>query len=264
MDLNKSPLPQHPLKRSRSSQSPSPSAKWSRTTPSTKPVQFLIISGTHNSELASHPECDVVLKCGDVTEDGSPASISATLQSIAKINAELKLCGSEVNCQESLSLVQGPDPEASNSGITFLEEGTNKFTLKSGASFTVYASPYMPKYGPSAFQYASREDRYNPPTALIILEGIGIVMTHGPPQYILERTSDGRSAGCEHLRRAIAGQNHECTALGWVGKNQAKRKGYACLSPGATEAFKSDESQTLMVNAAIMGGHSEPVISRGL
>jgi len=47
-------------------------------------------------------------------------------------------------------------------GVTFVGEGTNTFQLRNGACFTIYMSSYTPKYGISAFQYSSAEDRFNP------------------------------------------------------------------------------------------------------
>jgi hypothetical protein len=129
-----------------------------------------------------------------------------------------------------------------------------------------------------AFQpFSSNRDRFNQPNVTpswaenagnkmsVIPEGVDIVMTHGPPQYVLDRTADGSSAGCEHLRRAIARVRPRMHCFGhvhkgygaqrvwyddddrkklnegddhmvplpqeWVGKNQAKRKGYASLPP---------------------------------
>jgi hypothetical protein len=43
-------------------------------------------------------------------------------------------------------------------GVTFLEEGTHTFTLDSGTKFTIYALPYTPQYGQSAFQYPTNQD----------------------------------------------------------------------------------------------------------
>jgi hypothetical protein len=106
-------------------------------------------------------------------------------------------------------------------------------------------------------------------------------MTHGPPQYILDRTFDGRAGGCPHLARAIArvtpklhvfGHVHNgygaqrieqptCEAtndeLGmlpaeFVGVNQSKRRGFAALSPGSAEQWKT-AGQTLYLNAALVG-----------
>jgi hypothetical protein len=109
-------------------------------------------------------------------------------------------------------------------------------------------------------------------------------MMHGLPRYILNATPDGRSAGCEHLRRAIERVKPKLHCFGyvhagygaqrlefsdksskktdsdsivpltkeWVGKNQAKKKGYASLPPGSMEAFREGR-QTLCVNAAMEG-----------
>jgi predicted MPP superfamily phosphohydrolase len=279
-------------------------------------IRFLVISDTHGNDLqASLPECDVLLHCGDITEDGSPESIEKALQALGNIKAELKLMiagNHEISMDEQYYLAEGGSPEdvqrtqelvsrisssvASKSGITFLEEGTHTFTLSSGASFTIYASPFTPKYGASAFQYPTGEDRFNPTEyshswaqnvgteTSTIPENVDIVMTHGPPKYILDSTSDGHSAGCDHLRRAIErvrpklhcfGHVHrgygtqrlefndkvkakgDCDTImplpkEWVGKNQAKKKGFASIPPGSLEDFRASK-QTLCVNAAMEG-----------
>ncbi|KAF2440760.1 Metallo-dependent phosphatase [Karstenula rhodostoma CBS 690.94] len=282
------------------------------------PVRFLIMSDTHDRHdeiLQSTPQCDVLLHCGDFTEDGSPEAIKQALDAFSKIEAELKLFiagNHEISLDRDYYLSQGGTEEVhlkaraltAPPGIRFLEEGTHEFTLKSGAYFKIFVSPWTPQYGSSAFQYPTSRDRFNgpeitPPWAQnvgtessIIPEGVDIVMTHGPPQYILDRT-DGSSAGCEHLRRAIARVRprlhcfgHVHTGYGaqkvwyddrkgsgegdgmvlppqeWVGKNQAKRKGYACLGPGVAEAFRKNRNGkgkgTLMINAAIVDGNNKP------
>jgi predicted phosphodiesterase len=303
-----SPQPDVPSKRSRIELS------------STSTVKFLIVSDTHDTE-PNLPQCDVLLHCGDLTEDGSPASLKKALKAIGKANAGLKLViagnheisldksyylsegGSEKDYAEAYALVSSDEgSEASKNGVTFLEEGTHTFTLKSGVTFTIYASPYTPKYGASAFQYQSDEDRFNIATSTpkwaknvgteksVIPMDVDVVMTHGPPKYLLDATADGRSAGCEHLRRALARVRPRLHCFGhihrgygaqrieyddmktpeddpdciislpkeWVGKNQAKRKGYANLPPNSREAFHEDKGQTLMVNAAVLDKNDEP------
>ncbi|KAF1958808.1 hypothetical protein CC80DRAFT_468558 [Byssothecium circinans] len=283
-------------------------------------VKFLILSDTHDAAITLPPS-DVLLHCGDLTEDGSPTSLKAALAHLSKAKAELKLFiagnheisfdknyylsegGSLSTHEESLTIIS--DYEASTPGLHFLKEGTHTFTLKSGATFTIYASPYTPRYGSSAFQYPSGKDRFNyeestpkwaknvgTEKSRIPTTGIDIVMTHGPAQYILDKTADNRSAGCEHLSRAIArskpllhcfGHVHrgygaqrieydDDSASGtgddgikplpqeFVGKNQARRKGFSSLSPGAKESFlgQRERRQTLMVNAAVMDSENEP------
>ncbi|KAF2230856.1 hypothetical protein EV356DRAFT_323063 [Viridothelium virens] len=129
-------------------------------------------------------------------------------------------------------------------GITYLEEGTHRFTLSNGAFFTIHASPCTPsQYGSQymlhAFQYATGEDRYNPnadtdgigmtpswavnsstPSSTIpTFPGVDIVMTQSPPKYILDHTSDGSSAGCEHLRRAISRAKPRLHCFGHIHKS---------------------------------------------
>ncbi|KAI8938114.1 hypothetical protein NX059_005781 [Plenodomus lindquistii] len=303
--------------------SPSPSSDHKRLRQAESPkksVQFLIMSDTHGANLPSTlPACDVLLHCGDITEDGSPESIIKALEDMGKVPAELKLViagNHEISLDETYYLEEGgkeedvnvakslvtdhPTSLASKGGIAFLMEGTPKFLLASGASFSIYASPYTPAYGASGFQYPTNEDRYNPPTisppwaqnvgteTSRIPEGVDIVMTHGPPKYILDSTEDGRSAGCEHLRRAIERVKPQMVCFGhihggygaqriefggevsvkdesdsiiplakeWVGKNQAKRKGFASLPPGSLDDYRSSK-QTLCINAAIEGAKGQ-------
>lgn len=295
------------------------------------PVRFLIISDTHNYLPGNDPsqafrfplpKVDVVLHCGDLTENGSTESYKRALSMFCSIEAELKLVipgnhdidldpaywasqgGSNADHEAACSLLQ-TSAEAKRANVTFLEEGTHTFTLSSGAKFSLYASPWTPKYGESAFQYATAEDRFNPDTpneykntsslSSVIPHDVNIVMTHGPAQYILDRTTDSGSGGCPHLRRALCrvkpklhcfGHIHGgygAARMGWrgagcdeeefappgddalflcenifVGKNSAKRKGYATVG-ASTLRGASDGQYMLAINAAIMAGEDEPV-----
>ncbi|KAF2491338.1 hypothetical protein BU16DRAFT_433027, partial [Lophium mytilinum] len=206
--------------------------------------RFLVLSDTHDLALGDEsnkpalrqpfPEIDVLLHCGDLTETCTLDGLRQAVSLVSAIPAELRICiagnhdtildrnfhiangGSLSDHEEALKIM-------SNGAIEYLTEGTHSFTLPSGATFNIFTSPYTPsQYGPQyglhAFQHASGEDRYNPSTitpdyakntstsASIIpnFPAVDIVMTHGPPKYVLDRTTDGRtSAGCEHLRRAI-------------------------------------------------------------
>jgi predicted phosphodiesterase len=287
------------------------------------PVRFLILSDTHGAQLTQNlPPCDVLLHCGDLTEDGTPESISSALQDLSKVEAKLKLViagnheisldkeywlsqgGAEIDAERAQALVSS-DGEAGQHGITFLSEGTHTFNLPCGAIFKIYASPYTPGCGTSAFQYPTGSDRFNPPgttpswatntaTEISIIPGdVDIVMTHGPPKYILDETANA-SAGCEHLRNAIARVQPRLHCFGhihlpqkdwkyeayrleyrgptdleddfepitsvfkdWVGSNQARRKGFRCLPPSSVEQLYDNKQQTLCINAAMEGRKGE-------
>ncbi|KAJ5788597.1 hypothetical protein N7457_003587 [Penicillium paradoxum] len=99
---------------------------------------------------------------------------------------------------------------ARNAGIIYLDEGIHSFTLSTGATFTVYASPYQPEFYNWAFAYQLDEDRYNPAPSthpqpqnpIPDYPAVDILLTHGPPAGILDQVPPDLNAGCKHLLRA--------------------------------------------------------------
>lgn len=213
-------------------------------------LRFLVLSDTHNIQLDAVPlqklpHADVLLHCGDLTEQGSLEELEKAIAVLEDIDVELKLViagNHDAVLDKDFYLGQGGDlaehhraiglmHEAQDKGIHYLTEGIHTFTTNAGATFTVYATPQTPQHGACAFQYPSAEDRYNdstddkerPPWAKqadclvpVPTQGIDIVMSHGPPKYILDGTTDGRSAGCEHLRRAICRAKPQLHAFGHI------------------------------------------------
>lgn len=90
---------------------------------------------------------------------------------------------------------------AAETGVTHRLEGTHTFTLKSGATFKIFASPYTPTFSDWAFAYQSNQDQFNSPAQVTkgatpidinpISEGVDIIMTHGPLKGILNWFSQG-------------------------------------------------------------------------
>ena len=68
-------------------------------------------------------------------------------------------------------------------GIVFLDEGTHRYTLKNGASLTVYASPYTPALGQWGCQYHPDQEH-----SFDSEKGTDVVITHGPPRGVLDYT----------------------------------------------------------------------------
>lgn len=214
--------------------------------PRTAKVRFLIISDTHSQPLgpdvqgsdlafrAPLPRADVLLHCGDITNYGDLDEYRASLATLKDIKAELKLViagnhdrtldwkfwktqrypdEDEGDHARAVELWRGP--EAAAAGVTYLDEGVHRFTLNSGARFSVYASPYQPAFCNWAFPYKRDEDRFNPPdSALEDVRNIAqspvpdfpevdVMMTHGPPLGFRDRTVHGAAVGCAHLLRAI-------------------------------------------------------------
>jgi hypothetical protein len=166
---------------------------------------------------------------------------------------------------------------AADAGVTYLEEGTHTFTLKSGATFTIYASPYQPEFNRWAFGYEHTEDRFNLPgqvakgTTSIAqnpipdFPGVDIVMTHGPSKGILDHCRAGNK-GCENLLRAIRrakprlhcfGHIHEGYGAQRITWNTEKQSPQANFFPDDQGFSVEFGKETLAVNAAIRNGDNE-------
>lgn len=195
---------------------------------SERQIRFLILSDTHSitPELPSNiPAVDVVLHCGDLTEEGKEEEHKKTYALLANIKAEVKLviAGNHdltlderlcedfgVTAQHERVMELWTGSAAQEQGIRYLSEGVHTITLADGRSFNIYASPYTPKFGGRwAFQYPPAQDRYDPKTAAPNAQPIpsntriDIVMTHCPPKFLLDECGNGSNGGCEHLLKAL-------------------------------------------------------------
>ena len=136
-------------------------------------TRFLIISDTHTanpfpSSDTDHafrsplPSADVLLHAGDITKVGYINEYESAIQMLSTASAELKLviAGNHDitldekyyhetgkkrfhrNIAEDLDVVKDMwiGEDAKKAGIVYMEEGVKTFTLKNGATFTVYPS----------------------------------------------------------------------------------------------------------------------------
>ncbi|KAL9126786.1 MAG: hypothetical protein Q9217_004213 [Psora testacea] len=213
-----------------------PNTSQTLTTGSRETVRtrICIISDTHCA-TPKIPTCDLLLHCGDITVEGRLSEYRPQLQMLKEAPADLKLViagnhditldneyydrmGGEMH-QDDVLDKKGLEEvremwmgaETKRAGVIYLEEGTSSHTLRNGARFTVYSSPYQPEFCNWAFPYPRHEDRFNasPPIARRKAENpvpdfpaIDIMLTHGPPKGILDVTYDRLPVGCDHLRRA--------------------------------------------------------------
>ena len=272
------------------------------------------------------PKIDVLLHCGDLTQLGGVSSFKKALRMLGSIDAELKLViagnhdleldkiywdaqrddeGTPEDPEDhDLAVEAMTGPLAGEAGVTFLSEGTHSFRLQSGAQFSIYVSPYTPAFGDWAFAYEHNKDRFNGPLQVAdgvtsiatspIPDNVDIVMTHGPPKWILDRCPHG-NVGCENLLQAMRrvkpkmhcfGHIHEgngvevidwkkfATDEPWPGKNEAVHRYFEedrteNPYPQPLMWKGGDGDRTLAVNAAIMTGDNKPenapwLISLGL
>lgn len=256
------------------------------------------------------PKANVVLHCGDLTSVGGIQELKGVVEMMGELDAELKLViagnhdltldpdfwkthmhheFTKEKHEEALQVMTGPSAKAA--GITYLEEGLNTFRLENGAKFTIYTSPYMPEFCDWGFPYERDQDRFN---SLHRVDGetgtsiavnpipdhgtVDIVMTHGPPQYVLDECAGG-NVGCDSLLRAVSRcrprlhcfghihEGHGAEKITWkedktaIGKNAMERDRMPVVNeyPNVSSYLVEFGREKLMVNAAIMDVRYHPI-----
>ncbi|KAI0133554.1 Metallo-dependent phosphatase-like protein [Xylariales sp. AK1849] len=143
-------------------------------------TRFFIVSDTHGEvfDVKEEQRADVVIHCGDLTEESKIDEFRTTINLLRQLPAPLKLVISGNHDltldeptfkQRILEATQPIEPdlvekdfggfgearrlfdEAKDAGIVFLDEGNYEFPLKNGALLRVYASPFTPSEGGGAF-----------------------------------------------------------------------------------------------------------------
>lgn len=167
-------------------------------------------------------------------------------------------------------------PLAKEAGIAYLEEGTYTFTLRNGATFTIYASPYSAAFGDWAFGYSATQDRFNDPKAQNpVPDQIDILMTHGPPKNIMDLCPSG-FVGCDKIFAALKRTKPLMHCFGHIHEGAGAQvltwSDHGEISGMKEVTYVSEEQQrwgvkdmtsmrrgtkTMMVNAAIQGDEGQ-------
>ncbi|RAL02309.1 metallophosphatase domain-containing protein [Aspergillus ibericus CBS 121593] len=207
-------------------------------------TRFLILSDTHSMDLPSqyinHPNTDVVIHCGDLTESSKLQEYRTAIQLLQKIPASLKLViagNHDISLDEPCFRQKVADARSRH-------QLPDRFALANGASLTVYASPCTP---------------------------VDVVLTHGPPRGVLDIPFSGYRAGCARLFEAVARSRPRLHCFGhiheaWGAKLVTWRKtvngsSFCChTSHCAGDPNPLQRGlQTLFVNAAVEGSEEVPI-----
>ncbi|MDY0004879.1 MAG: metallophosphatase domain-containing protein [Polyangia bacterium] len=166
--------------------------------PTSQPLCLVLVSDTHgrHAELEM-PKGDILLHAGDLTPRGTLAELRATARWLASLPHAHKvvIAGNHDFCLEER-------PEESRRILE--EEGGVTYLLDQEVSLRglrIWGSPWQPWFYDWAFNL-----RRGAPIAekwALIPSGIDVLVTHGPPGGILDRTVSGEAAGCQDLSSAI-------------------------------------------------------------
>lgn len=161
-------------------------------------MKLVLISDTHDHDLRDLdiPDADVLIHSGDATGMG-------TVQSLSRFNHQLGCLPHKhkVIIPGNHDWLYEKDWPLAQTIITNATLLRNSGTIIDGIKF--WGSPVTPTFCDWAFNFDRGKDikRFWD----IIPAETNVLITHGPPMYILDQLPDGKHVGCEELYKKVQG-----------------------------------------------------------
>jgi Icc-related predicted phosphoesterase len=170
--------------------------KWSfKTFDNRQVMRLVLLSDTHGLHAdITVPAGDVLIHAGDMSTGGEPEEIRDFGQWLQSQPHKHKIV--IAGNHDFLFEDEPAKAQALLPGCTYLQDSSVVID-----SVTFYGSPYTPRF----FDWAFNQDR-GPVSAARwakIPNATDVLITHGPPFGILDRTTAGEFAGCHDLLAAI-------------------------------------------------------------
>ena len=200
-------------------------------------TEIVVISDTHNfhNEI-NMPPGDILIHCGDFSGTGSNTEFIHFISWFEVQNYQHKILvagNHDFTMEDSPVYVKA---ELKNRDFIYLQDSS--VTLE-GIKF--YGSPWQPWFYDWAFNLERGKELADKWT--MIPDDTDFLITHGPPQGILDKTIEGELAGCEDLLKRVKEVKPRYHTFGHI------HEGYG--------AVKIDE--TVFINASICTRSYNPI-----
>ena len=168
-------------------------------------MKIICISDTHNLHAQmSHPvpNGDILIHAGDISNNGDLEDIISFAEWSKNLKHKYKIiiAGNHDFCFDPNGRIKKYTPLAQKTlkeaGWIYLEDSS---CIIEGIKF--YGSPWQPTF----FDWAFNAERGKEIAKIweLIPEDTDVLITHGPPAKILDKTHDGSDVGCEDLLKKI-------------------------------------------------------------
>ncbi|MCJ1422697.1 hypothetical protein MMC29_000577 [Sticta canariensis] len=189
-------------------------------------LRVVATADTHGEhEQLRIPEGDVLIHAGDFAMRNNFKHLQSGLEWFARQPHECKVMigGNHDLAMEGKTAfapwdrkqqeqIKAQISEYTRSGsIIYLEHESKQVTVK-GRKLTIFGSPFTPWHGFGAWRYDRKEDIWQS----AIQQGTDVVITHGPPYGILDRSRHGQACGCKHLMRRLQEVQPSLTVYGHI------------------------------------------------
>lgn len=192
-------------------------------------MRIVCVSDTHTlHDAVAVPDGDVLVHTGDFTRRGSEADVRAFDRWLGTLphREKVVIAGNHDFCFER-------DPGA-RGWITNARYLQDEGATVAGLRF--WGTPWTPRF----FDWAFNLDRGEPLRDVWarVPAGVDVLLTHGPPAGILDRTVHGVDAGCEELLAALARVRPRLHVFGHIHEawGTAERDGTRFVNASACDA----------------------------
>ena len=154
-------------------------------------MKIVALSDTHN-KIVPVPDGDILVHAGDLTMTGTYPELHKALVWLESLPHKHKLiiAGNHDFLLEESSSIFADFPS-----LTYLED-----ELITIDGITFYGTPWTPRFGNWAFM--KPRDTMEQVWSLLP-DKLDVLISHGPPYMMCDRTAYGENVGCNHLRRRL-------------------------------------------------------------
>ena len=200
-------------------------------------MKVIVISDTHgHHEKLDMPQGEMLIHCGDITLNGTKSETIDFLDWFVERDYRYKIL---IAGNHDYFLEENPgffDNLYSNEFYYLFDSGVEIEGIK------FWGSPYTPEYKNMAFNL-QRGDKLQKHWQKIP-ENIDVLITHGPPQGILDKTVDGENVGCNALRNKVLEIKPLFHLFGHVHEAAGTMKNSNTLFANASNTDKSKDIKT--------------------
>jgi Icc-related predicted phosphoesterase len=158
-------------------------------------MRIVCVSDTHaRHHLTVVPDGDILVHAGDITRRGTLEDVESFDRWLGGLPHRHKvvICGNHDFCFQE----QAAEARARITNAVYLEDSGCEIE-----GMTFYGSPWQPWFGGWAFNLPRGEELAK--VWAKIPERVDVLITHGPPEGILDRTNRGELAGCRDLYHRV-------------------------------------------------------------
>ena len=173
------------------------------------PIRIVTISDTHNyHKSVVVPPCDILIHAGDFSSRGYQSEVEAFgewLRSLDQCTHKICIAGNhdrsfeDTPTQAQEWLYGHAEPGLCN--VHYLQDSEVTLSID-GQDVRIWGTPHQPWFMSWAFNLKTPEElkaKWD-----LIPKGIDVLVSHGPPYKILDKTSYGQThVGCRELKKAV-------------------------------------------------------------